>query len=141
MSEEPSHNLPISNINILEVKLKSDVKFEHCICTFLNGYIVVLSFLAENLICPIYNWNIWKLWNLKIKTLFKPVRGFSILDNYFEQLFLRLCLIILSKMLWIFQVDARLVSCNLVEIKKKKRNKGKEKCLKTKFYFGFKLEN
>ena len=44
-------------------------------------------------------------------------------------------------MLWIFQVDARLVSCNLVEIKKKKRNKGKEKCLKTKFYFGFKLEN
>lgn len=37
-------------------------------------------------------------------------------------------------MLWIFQVDARLVSCNLVEIKKKiKEIKAKKNALRQNF--------
>lgn len=38
-------------------------------------------------------------------------------------------------MLWIFQVDARLVSCNLVEIKKKKKKeiKAKKNALRQNF--------
>ena len=37
-------------------------------------------------------------------------------------------------MLWIFQVDSRLVSCNLVEIKKKKKEiKAKKNALRQNF--------